>query len=382
MNASGTATLSTATLSTATPSAAIRSTATLGAATLSTATLNAATLSGATTSPATPNSATQVVPIQSLLPADSPRLVGEDVAHTRLLAQTDTTLPPILVHRDSMRVIDGVHRVCAARLRGCDAIEVQFFDGTEADAFVLAVKENVTHGLPLSRADREAAARRIIGSHPQWSDRAIAVATGLSGATVAGIRRTCGHNGQPDARIGRDGRVRPLNAAAGRRLASQVIADQPGSSLRQIARAAGISVATARDVRNRLHRGEDPVPLKQRGAAVERSRRPAGAGPAGFPARAGVVANNPPIERDRAGVLQNLRTDPSLRFVENGRMLLRWLHAHSAELGEWRSFVAQTPPHCAYTIARLARGCAAEWLDFAGQLERRLGAMEGDVDVA
>ena len=70
-----------------------------------------------------------------------------------------------------MRVIDGTHRLRAALLRGVDVIDVLYFDGPDADAFVLAVELNHTHGLPLSRADRTAAAERIIGSHPDWSDR-------------------------------------------------------------------------------------------------------------------------------------------------------------------------------------------------------------------
>ena len=88
-----------------------------------------------------------------------------------------------------MQVIDGMHRVRAAILSGAGYIEALLFEGAEDEAFLLAVQLNVAHGLPLSRADRVAAAVRIIHSSPQWSDRAIARAAGLSDKTVASIRR-------------------------------------------------------------------------------------------------------------------------------------------------------------------------------------------------
>jgi hypothetical protein len=52
--------------------------------------------------------------------------------------------------------------LCAARLRGADKIKARFFDGDEASAFVLAVRLNFTHRLPLALTDRKAAADRII----------------------------------------------------------------------------------------------------------------------------------------------------------------------------------------------------------------------------
>jgi ParB-like chromosome segregation protein Spo0J len=57
-----------------------------------------------------------------------------------------------------MRVIDGMHRLMAASLQGRESIDVMFFHGSEIDVFLRAVQENITHGLPLSQADRRAAA--------------------------------------------------------------------------------------------------------------------------------------------------------------------------------------------------------------------------------
>ncbi|MFD0884088.1 VWA domain-containing protein [Streptosporangium algeriense] len=121
-----------------------------------------------------------LVPIADLADSDSPRLDGVNIEHAQGLADSTAELPPILVHRPTMRVIDGMHRLCAAILRGRRTIAVRFFSGSEKDAFVLAVHANVAHGLPLSLADRTASAERVMGSHPEWSDRATATVTGLS----------------------------------------------------------------------------------------------------------------------------------------------------------------------------------------------------------
>ena len=85
------------------------------------------------------------LPIADLRPADSPRLDGVDLAHALRLAEVPAELPPILVHRQSLRVIDGSHRVRAARHRGQERIEAVLVDCDPPEAFVLAVEANVAH---------------------------------------------------------------------------------------------------------------------------------------------------------------------------------------------------------------------------------------------
>nr|WP_030880248.1 ParB N-terminal domain-containing protein [Streptomyces varsoviensis] len=313
---------------------------------------------------------TTMVPIDSLLPADSPRTTGEDDGHIQVLAELDAPLPPIIVHRSTMRVIDGMHRLRAAQVSGAKCIEVRFFEGTEENAFVLAVKLNVANGLPLSQGDRTAAAVRILGSHPQWSDRRIAAATGLVASTIASMRkRSTGGIEQLNARVGRDGRARPLNSAEGRRRASQVIADRPHASLREIADAAGVAPATAKDVRDRLLQGRDPVPSRLREAEAQQ-------GPGAAPTAARSGADRPDAravaEATSAGTaLPNMRKDPSLR-TEAGRTLLRLLSAHSiGEEEKWRRLVDSVPRHRADSVARAARACAEQWVRFAKELELR-----------
>src|SRR5262249_13041343 len=151
------------------------------------------------------------VPVSALRTGASPRQAGENLEHIRVLAEAPGELPPIIVRRADMRVVDGMHRLRAARLRGDEQIAVRFFDGDDNDAFVLAVRTNVTHGLPLSLADRKTAAERIVTSHPHWSDRMIATVSGLSAATIARIRKAHPELAA-DARVGHDGKVRPVNS--------------------------------------------------------------------------------------------------------------------------------------------------------------------------
>jgi uncharacterized protein YerC len=270
-----------------------------------------------------------------------------------MLARIDARLPPILVHRPSMRVIDGMHRLGAAVLRGDELIEVRFFDGSERETFVLGVLSNIAHGLPLSLADRLAAAERIIAAEPAWSDRAIAAAAGLGARTIANIRRRIRIQSDSEvrARTGRDGRVRPLDSAEGRLRASRIIRERPSASLREVAREAGVSPSTVRDVRRRLQRGEDPVPRP-------RQRRNAESAP-------------PPQSPDLTAILLGLQNDPALRFSESGRLLLRWIFSRSIRNGERLDVIDKVPPHCTYIIANVARSCADEWLRLAERLERR-----------
>jgi ParB-like chromosome segregation protein Spo0J len=188
-----------------------------------------------------------IIPVSSIRTGRSPRINGENEDHIFTLAATQGELPPILVHFETMQVIDGMHRLKAARLRGDSSIKVTFFNGTEEEAFVLAVKSNIAHGLPLTLADREAAAERLLVSQPERSDRWIADTAGISATTVASIRSTAGSESASETtRLGRDGRRRPLNTAEGRAAAQRAILANPEASLREIAKISGISPGTVR----------------------------------------------------------------------------------------------------------------------------------------
>ncbi|MEO3755498.1 ParB N-terminal domain-containing protein [Streptomyces sp. B6B3] len=268
---------------------------------------------------------TTEVEIRLISTADSPRVVGEDPEHIRALAASRDELPPIIVHRATMRVVDGRHRLRAARLRGRKSIAVRFFDGTEADAFVLAVQANVTHGLPLSLADRRRSAARIALSHPTWSDRRIATVTGLSPGTVTEIRRRgpAGPGGQAGAGSGHAGRVHPLDRDRGRML---------GSDLR---------LADA---------------------------QPTDSGDGGDE---GAVKPLPSCPDQSAAIVERLRADPALRLSEPGRYLLRLLNVATLRADDWDRIIDNLPPHCSGVVVQVAKACAGVWGEVAERTERR-----------
>lgn len=299
------------------------------------------------------------VALSELRAAHSPRSTSWNEEHVELLARIDSPWPPIAVQRSTMRVIDGMHRVRAAASRGQRSIMAVLHDVDDDAAFVLAVELNIRHGLPLSTADRVAAAGRILGSHPQWSDRRVAEVAGLSASTVAAVRaRSTDRIGRSNSRIGRDGKVRALNSSAGRIVASELFARRPDAPVREIAAEAGIAPSTALDVRRRLRAGEDPVPSQQRrlgeGAvsrAIHRAPRSSGCDP--------------------ESLLPVLAKDPMLRFTDTGRTLLRWLSSHTCGLSGWKNVTAHTPPHCAAVVADLARRNGDLWYRIADQVEQR-----------
>jgi len=272
---------------------------------------------------------------------------GPSPAHVQELAAAGGQLPPIVVRRGTYEVVDGLHRLLAARERGAATIAARFVDAGPDEAFVLAVQLNGAHGLPLTLADRKAAADRIVTTNPAWSDRRIAAVTGLSPDTVGEIRRN-GPSSGPDARIGRDGRVRPLDRLAKRRDAAELITRRPELSLRQVAQIVGVSPETVRSVRAELH-----------SAAEGDGRKMREPGPA--------ARLNP---EDWSEIVQRLRTDPALRFTDTGRMLLRLLDMHSLTPAHWAAILRSVPEHNRPTVARLAERSALVWQRIAEHLNQ------------
>lgn len=287
------------------------------------------------------------LPVAELVTEGSPRASGEDEEHVRALAAAEDELPPIIVHRATMRVIDGAHRVRAAKLRDEQYINARFFDGSGEDAFVIAVRANVGHGLPLSLKDRVTAAERIVTTHSQWSDRMIASAAGISARTVAEMRRRITDDEPSGVRIGQDGRTRPVDGARRRTLAQDLLTENPDLSLRQVARAAGISPETVRAVRNRLLYGRPQAPTPE-----HRTPRP---------------QPRPPVV-DQEAILRRLTADPALRQTESGRALLRILNAQAMTAEEWQRILDQVPAHCAALVEEVARDSARMWADLAERI--------------
>ncbi|WP_159026524.1 hypothetical protein [Streptomyces vietnamensis] len=76
-----------------------------------------------------------------------------------------------------------------------------------------------------------------------------------------------------NARRGRDGRMRSLDAAKARPRAAELIAERPDASLRHIAAPVGLSPATVSDVRRRLASGLPPAGPKHHPAGPGSSPR-------------------------------------------------------------------------------------------------------------
>lgn len=320
---------------------------------------------------------TERVPVCALKSADSPRAAGERESHVRLIVASTDRLPPIIVHRSTMRVIDGMHRLRASILRNEEDIEVRFFEGTPEEAFVVAVAANTSHGMPLTLADRKAAATRILKYFPTWSDRRVASATGLSHRTIAAVRRCAtGDSVQSNGRLGKDGRLHPLSSAKGRQIAADLIHHDPGVSLREIARKAGVSPATVRDVRVRLERGDAPLPS----ATSVEPDSPGGAPDEGEPetetAAPSVMKPDNPL-RIR-NLLVQLRDNPAVRHSESGRAMLRLLAVGAAGPRDCERFAHEVPGFCHTQIVELAQLIGGAWSALADGLNASLDTPASD----
>ncbi|WP_241474257.1 transcriptional regulator [Mycolicibacterium neoaurum] len=284
-----------------------------------------------------------------------------DNAHVNLLKNIDPySLPPILIQRGSLRLIDGLHRLHAAKLRGESQIAVQYFEGDDGDALILSIALNSRHGLPLTLRDRKAAAKRVLVQHPDWSDRALAALVGLSNKTVSKIRLELGSQlPSTDRRIGRDGIAQPVRRSEGRARAEEILQKNPDASASEIAKKAGVSLTTAKSIRG----------IARNSAGASQSISPT-AKPADGEVGEG---NSTAVGRRRTGqyyrrVLQRLGSDPSIRFSQYGRILFRLLEPVGREERHWDELASNIPNHCRELVAEMATFQAANWARFAAVL--------------
>jgi ParB-like chromosome segregation protein Spo0J len=308
-----------------------------------------------------PAPASTTLPIAALEVGPSRRERGVDPAHVAALAEVAESWPPILVNRSGRVVVDGQHRVAAAKQLGLREVHVIWFDGSDIESHLEFVRRNVSHGLPLTLAERRAAARRFVSSCPEFSDRGIAEVCGLSPRTVRRLREEAGAvaertNGsrRGQRRVGRDGRVRPIDPKATRAGIAEELARQPDASLRKIASAVGASPETVRSVRNEL-RGTDAS------------------------TRAGGLADDPAATAlsllsrspgSRVGLV--CRDDRAFTDREDGAQFVEWFGATSVEQCQLWRYVESVPLSRVYEIADEARRRAEFWTDFAGAVEGRV----------
>lgn len=324
--------------------------------------------------------------VDSLVVGNHLRAGGLDEGHVGAFCELEGRWPPLLIWaRQPEVVLDGAHRLAAARRLGHDTVQVLAFEGNADQAFVEAVRRNIGHGLPLSIADRARAGERMLGSHPDWSNRRIAEACGLSPHTVAKLRetppraadktvpttpastvrsaapvatrqskavvRSAGHEQVPErarprrddrivdieSRWGRDGKARPAQHGLLRERVVEAIRANPGGSLRQIASVAKVSPETVRRIRKEVDQPEGPE--------------------VSF-----LAALRAPAECDT-----DWRDDPALR---SNPLLVSWLD-HTDPAGDLESFALDVPLSRVYELADEARRRAGRWAAFAEVLESR-----------
>ena len=280
---------------------------------------------------------------------------GLEPGHVRALAELVGRWPPVLVGRDDHRLIDGHHRVAAARSLGHLTIAAELFAGTPEEGYVEFVRRNVVHGMPLTLRERRHAAARILRNLGEWSDRKIAATCALSPRTVASIRVmvTSAHaaeqSGQQptvlEHRVGKDGRRRPTDATRTRRQIIQALSADPAASLRAIAERVGVSPETVRTVRQGLEAesvGVEPRPT---------------------PPKEEVAPEQPRGEW--------WTTDAALMSTEHGRRLAQWLSCTIIEDEHWREPVAAAPVSRVYELAAEARRRSASWMRVAEIFETK-----------
>lgn len=309
-------------------------------------------LTGVSPTPEHDGSARVELPLESLRRGFSARFGSEDVKHAQALAETFDKLPPIVVHRATMNVLDGNHRVLAARMLRRTSIGAVYFEGNEDDAYVEAVRRNIAHGRPLTVRERERAAVRMLAAHPEWSDRRISEVCGLSPKTVARHRPDATvENPQLRTRVGRDGKRRPTDPALARLHIAAVVRERPDAPLSEIAARTGSSEATVRDVRQRLRDGQSPVPEPE--SRARNGRPPASSC----------------CDREQIAPWSD---DTALRSTPAGNEFAQWFDRSTIEPGHWGPHVDSLPLSRLPLIANEARRRASCWNEFCEALGNRI----------
>lgn len=128
------------------------------------------------------------------------------------------TLPPVSVYWDGTDywLVDGFHRVSAAREMGDPTIQATIKNGTRREAIRASLTANIGHGLKRSNADKRKAIDTLLADQ-EWSrmsDRAIAGELFVDNETVAARRSVLQTGGSASpTRVGKDGSTRPATKA-------------------------------------------------------------------------------------------------------------------------------------------------------------------------
>jgi hypothetical protein len=284
--------------------------------------------------------------------------------------ETAEQWPPIVVWGDDCVVIDGAHRVEAARRLGHFTVRAVRFIGTRDEAFIESVRRNVKHGLPLSVGDRRRAALRVLARNPEWSDRRIASLCGLSGKTIARLRRE-GHGAGDvvvpmERRVGRDGKLRPVRSKEIHDRIRRALEENPGGSLRFVAAIAGASPETVRTVRARMNVADQLSDRTVDFLSPVTQLPEMHAGP-----MFDYLETAEPAAEVSEGRSDTWLSDAALNTCGDGGGFARWFTETNVS-DDWHRFVWTIPVGRVYEVVDEARRRAATWTAFASILESRI----------
>ena len=195
----------------------------------------------------TPNLARSHVSLDRIRPGPAIRS-GLDDAHIARIADVADRWPPVVLQTGTYVLIDGAHRIEAARRNGATTIEADFVDLDDGELLAVRAERNSAHGLTLSLDERRAIAFDLLAQQ-RWSDGRIADATGLNRSTITRYREKtipggADHDLETGTRQGKDGKHYPRDATARRERALRTMAENPDRPLTTVAEQAGLSLST------------------------------------------------------------------------------------------------------------------------------------------
>lgn len=179
-------------------------------------------------------------------------MINEQVVGEYAEAMEDgAVFPPVIVFHDGTDfwMADGFHRIMAATRNGFTDIEGDIKKGTRQDALVYALGANVTNGLRRTNADKCHCVQIALREFPDWSDRRIAEACGVSHPFVLKLRPQVVTitTSTPTTRVGRDGKEYPAsNPTAARIVQIEKIRELSAQGFRSEQIAEQVSVSPKR----------------------------------------------------------------------------------------------------------------------------------------
>lgn len=164
---------------------------------------------------------TEEIPIDTIDVSAQVRDINEDVVKEYAEAmEKGDKFPPVEVMQaedddDALLtppvLVDGRHRLEAAKHNGNDTIKCKVKRGTMQDARLAAAGCNATHGLRRTNEDKRRAVEVVLEIQDNWTDSRIAMHCGVSPTFVGKVRAqfnaSKGTADQPQRRVASDGRV-------------------------------------------------------------------------------------------------------------------------------------------------------------------------------